>query len=166
MQWELFGDLPPEEVRRVLGMARRRTFGRGEVVFHEGDPADSLHLIANRTLPLVLGISIPIEAVTFWTERLAGIKMLSYGTQLCAFGALVAAVRIMASGKARTRHTERPARSSAERDRPELTAFSTPRARRNILFRPRSIFNNLRGHLCRQLLKLSRLAAVATDGLV
>jgi CRP-like cAMP-binding protein len=46
MQWELFGDLPPEEVRRVLGMARRRTFGRGEVVFHEGDPADSLHLIA------------------------------------------------------------------------------------------------------------------------
>ena len=46
MQWELFADLPPEEVRRVLGMARRRTFGRGEVVFHEGDPADSLHLIA------------------------------------------------------------------------------------------------------------------------
>jgi CRP/FNR family cyclic AMP-dependent transcriptional regulator len=46
MQWQLFGDLPPEEVRRVLGMARRRTFGRGEVVFHEGDPADSLHLIA------------------------------------------------------------------------------------------------------------------------
>lgn len=46
MQWQLFGDLPPEEVRRVLSMARRRTFGRGEVVFHEGDPADSLHLIA------------------------------------------------------------------------------------------------------------------------
>jgi CRP-like cAMP-binding protein len=45
MQWQLFGDLPPEEVRRVLTMARRRTFGRGEVVFHEGDPADSLHLI-------------------------------------------------------------------------------------------------------------------------
>ena len=46
MQWQLFGDLPPEEVRRVLSMARRRTFSRGEVVFHEGDPADSLHLIA------------------------------------------------------------------------------------------------------------------------
>jgi CRP-like cAMP-binding protein len=45
MHWQLFGDLPPEEVRRVLTMARRRTFGRGEVVFHEGDPADSLHLI-------------------------------------------------------------------------------------------------------------------------
>ncbi|TMK69734.1 MAG: Crp/Fnr family transcriptional regulator [Actinobacteria bacterium] len=46
MHWQLFGDLPPEEVRRVLAMARRRTFGRGEVVFHEGDPADSVHLIA------------------------------------------------------------------------------------------------------------------------
>ena len=46
MHWELFGDLPPEEIRRVLAMARRRTFSRGEVVFHEGDPADSLHLIA------------------------------------------------------------------------------------------------------------------------
>src|SRR5690348_16537388 len=46
MQWQLFGDLPPEEVRRVLSMARRRTLGRSEVVFHEGDPADSVHLIA------------------------------------------------------------------------------------------------------------------------
>src|SRR5947209_18542780 len=46
MHWELFGDLPPEEIRRVLTTARRRTFSRGEVVFHEGDPADSLHLVA------------------------------------------------------------------------------------------------------------------------
>jgi CRP/FNR family transcriptional regulator, cyclic AMP receptor protein len=30
----------------VLGVARRRTFARGEVVFHEGDPGDALHLIA------------------------------------------------------------------------------------------------------------------------
>jgi len=45
MRWELFSDLPPEELQRVLKFARRRTFSRGEVVFHEGDPADSLHLI-------------------------------------------------------------------------------------------------------------------------
>jgi len=44
MHWELFGDLPPEEIRRVLAMARRRTFSRGEGVFHEGDPADSLRV--------------------------------------------------------------------------------------------------------------------------
>jgi CRP-like cAMP-binding protein len=45
MQWALLGDLPPDELRRVLAIARRRTFARGEVVFHEGDPGDALHLI-------------------------------------------------------------------------------------------------------------------------
>lgn len=42
---ELFRDLPAGEARRLLAVARRRRFGRGEVVFHRGDPADSLHLI-------------------------------------------------------------------------------------------------------------------------
>ena len=46
MRWELFSDLPSGELQRVLTLARRRTFGRGEIVFHEGDPADSLHLIS------------------------------------------------------------------------------------------------------------------------
>jgi CRP/FNR family transcriptional regulator, cyclic AMP receptor protein len=46
MRWELLGDVPDDEIRRVLSIARRRTFGRGEVVFHEHDPADSLHLVA------------------------------------------------------------------------------------------------------------------------
>jgi CRP/FNR family transcriptional regulator, cyclic AMP receptor protein len=32
-------------MRRLLSVARRRTFQRGEVVFHRDDPADSLHLI-------------------------------------------------------------------------------------------------------------------------
>jgi CRP-like cAMP-binding protein len=46
VRWELLRDVPDAEVRRVLSIARRRTFGRGEVVFHEGDPANSLHLVA------------------------------------------------------------------------------------------------------------------------
>ena len=45
MQWPLLGDLPPEELQRVIAIARRRTFTHGEVVFHEGDPGDALHLI-------------------------------------------------------------------------------------------------------------------------
>ena len=41
----LFGGLD-EDVRRALwSHMRRRRFGRGEVIFHEGDPADSLHHI-------------------------------------------------------------------------------------------------------------------------
>ncbi|MBI5107051.1 MAG: Crp/Fnr family transcriptional regulator [Solirubrobacterales bacterium] len=46
MQWALFEGLPDEEVREVLTIARRRRFGRGEVVFHQDDPADTLHLVA------------------------------------------------------------------------------------------------------------------------
>jgi len=45
MTWHLLGDLPDNELRRVLAVARRRKFARGEVVFHEGDPGDALHLI-------------------------------------------------------------------------------------------------------------------------
>lgn len=45
MEWRLLADVPPEDVRELLTIARRRTFSRGEVVFHRGDPADSLQLI-------------------------------------------------------------------------------------------------------------------------
>jgi CRP/FNR family transcriptional regulator, cyclic AMP receptor protein len=45
MESPLLAGLPPEDVRRLLAIARRRTFRKGEVVFHREDPADSLHLI-------------------------------------------------------------------------------------------------------------------------
>lgn len=45
MAWRLLDGVPEEEVQHLLSVARRRTFGRNEVVFHQGDPADSMHLI-------------------------------------------------------------------------------------------------------------------------
>jgi CRP/FNR family cyclic AMP-dependent transcriptional regulator len=42
---DLFRNLPEPELRRLVAIARRRRFGRNEVVFHRGDPADTLHLI-------------------------------------------------------------------------------------------------------------------------
>ena len=45
MRWPIFDGVPDAEVQRVLSIARRRTFARGEVVFHADDPADTLHLI-------------------------------------------------------------------------------------------------------------------------
>jgi CRP/FNR family transcriptional regulator, cyclic AMP receptor protein len=45
MDWPLLAGVPAEDIRQLLSVARRRTFKRGEVVFHHGDPADSLHLI-------------------------------------------------------------------------------------------------------------------------
>ena len=43
---ELFRDLPAPELRRLVSIAERRRFSRNEVVFHRGDPADTVHLIA------------------------------------------------------------------------------------------------------------------------
>lgn len=45
VQWELLEEVPADDLQQVLAIARRRTFGRGEVVFHQDDPADSLHLV-------------------------------------------------------------------------------------------------------------------------
>ena len=46
MKWRLLIGVPDDEVKKLLSVARRRVFSRGEVVFHLGDPADSLHLVA------------------------------------------------------------------------------------------------------------------------
>lgn len=45
VEWQLLADVPEEALHALLTIARRRTFSRGEVVFHRGDPADSLNLI-------------------------------------------------------------------------------------------------------------------------
>jgi CRP/FNR family transcriptional regulator, cyclic AMP receptor protein len=45
VEWRLLADVPPEQVRELLKIARRRTFSKNEVVFHRDDPGDSLHLI-------------------------------------------------------------------------------------------------------------------------
>jgi CRP/FNR family cyclic AMP-dependent transcriptional regulator len=43
MPVDVFADVPQDELRAA---GRRRSFSRGEVVFHEGDPGDSLHRVA------------------------------------------------------------------------------------------------------------------------
>ena len=43
--WRLLEPLRPGDREAFLALARRRTFARNEVLCHEGDPADSLHLV-------------------------------------------------------------------------------------------------------------------------
>ena len=45
MNWPILSSLSEEDRRRVLASTRRRKFGRREILFHEGDPGDTLHLI-------------------------------------------------------------------------------------------------------------------------
>jgi CRP/FNR family cyclic AMP-dependent transcriptional regulator len=46
LDWQIFRGLPESELRRLVAVARRRRFERREVVFHQGDPADTLHLVS------------------------------------------------------------------------------------------------------------------------
>jgi len=69
---QLFRGLPEAELRRLVAVARLRRFRRGQVVFHRGDPADSLHLVlkgrfaarvvTQRTDNVVVAIHGPGEA--------------------------------------------------------------------------------------------------------
>jgi CRP/FNR family transcriptional regulator, cyclic AMP receptor protein len=45
MQWALFDGLASESVDRMLAAARRVRLSRGEILFHEGDRAESVYLI-------------------------------------------------------------------------------------------------------------------------
>jgi CRP/FNR family cyclic AMP-dependent transcriptional regulator len=57
MPWQLLAGVADEEVRQLKSVARRRRFARGEVVFHQGDPGDSLHLVQSGRL--VVSVAAP-----------------------------------------------------------------------------------------------------------
>jgi len=44
-EWPLLQSLSEDDRRRVLAAARRRRYARREVLWHEGDPGDTLHLV-------------------------------------------------------------------------------------------------------------------------
>ena len=45
MAWTFLEGVPEEDRRRLLAATQRRRFARREVLFHEGDPADTVHLL-------------------------------------------------------------------------------------------------------------------------
>ena len=47
MHWSPLASLDDAEREAVLGAARRRSFAKGEIVFHEGDRSDSVHLVVS-----------------------------------------------------------------------------------------------------------------------
>jgi CRP/FNR family cyclic AMP-dependent transcriptional regulator len=46
VEWRLLAGVSPEDVRRLEAVAQRRIYRRGQVVFHDEDAADALHLVA------------------------------------------------------------------------------------------------------------------------
>ena len=59
----LFTGAEPEDLADVVRHVRRRRFRRGEVIFHEGDPADALHVVASGAVKIVLPSDEGDEAI-------------------------------------------------------------------------------------------------------
>lgn len=50
----LFAELDEPALGRVAGWLNRRRFRRNEVVFHQGDPGDALHIVASGSMKVTL----------------------------------------------------------------------------------------------------------------
>ena len=70
MDWPVLAELPEDDRRRVLQAARRRRYARHEVIFHEGDPGDTLHLIAKGRV--AVAVATPLGDTTTLTVLGAG----------------------------------------------------------------------------------------------
>ena len=70
MDWPVLAELPEDDRRRVLQAARRRRYARHEVIFHEGDPGDTLHLIAKGLV--AVAVATPLGDTTTLTVLGAG----------------------------------------------------------------------------------------------
>jgi CRP-like cAMP-binding protein len=55
--WRLLEPLRAEDREAFLALARRRTYARNEVLCHDGDPADSLHLVEHGHLAVHAGLA-------------------------------------------------------------------------------------------------------------
>lgn len=47
MEWPLLAPLGADERDAVLRATRQRSYAKGEILWHEGDPADALHLVVS-----------------------------------------------------------------------------------------------------------------------
>ena len=59
----LLANLPDDALGRLGAAARRRSYRRGEVIFHQGDPGDSLHFLTDGRVKVVLDAETGEEAV-------------------------------------------------------------------------------------------------------
>ncbi|WP_200958789.1 Crp/Fnr family transcriptional regulator [Nocardioides sp. Root190] len=57
MEWPLLRSLSDAERQDFLALGRRRRFARNEVVCHEGDPADALHLVLSGHLTIRVSLA-------------------------------------------------------------------------------------------------------------
>jgi CRP/FNR family transcriptional regulator, cyclic AMP receptor protein len=114
----LLDSLGEEDRRRLVASTRRRRFTAGEVIFHDGDPGDSLHLIERGHVAIRVGT--PLGDV-------ATLTILGPGA---AFGELALlddndrrSASAVAIGVTETRIVDRATFETLRRDHPQFERF-------------------------------------------
>ena len=59
----LFRDLPEADLTLLAGSLRTRRYRRGEVIFHQGDPGDALHVILSGRVKISSPSETGVEAI-------------------------------------------------------------------------------------------------------
>jgi len=113
--WQLLTPLPDAQRDQVLSATRPRDWTKGEVLFHEGDPGETLHLVS--TGRYAVRVSIP-------SGDTATLSVLGPGD---AFGELALlspsqarTATVVALEKGRTLTLSRPDFAQLRRDHPEV----------------------------------------------
>ena len=118
MQGGILGLLSEEDQIRLLQRSRRRAFKRGEVVYHRGDPADTVHLVYKGRF--AAEISTPLGATAMLSvlgpgEVFGEVALLEEGSARSA--------TITALEPAETRAIHRIDFDAARAQHPEVTEF-------------------------------------------
>jgi CRP/FNR family transcriptional regulator, cyclic AMP receptor protein len=117
MDWPILSGVPEDTRRRVLGTARLRRFARNEVVFHEGDPADTFHLIAKGRFAVKVSTSLGDTAM------LAVLGKGDFFGELSLLGAHIRSATVVALEPGETLAIHREAFDEILREHPSVQGF-------------------------------------------
>jgi len=116
VEWDLLKSLPDDSVRELLARSRRRRFARREVLFHEGDPAASVHLVAKGRV--AIRVTTPLGDVAT-VDLLAAGSVLGEMALLAAGG--VRSASAIALEPTETHMIDAGTFTDVRREQPELT---------------------------------------------
>lgn len=119
MDWPLLDGIPEEPRRRVLAAGRLRRFARGEVIFHEADPGDSLHLIAKGRV--AIRVTTPVGEVA----TLAVLGPGDFFGELALLGPASRTATVTALEKSETISIHRDAFETLKSEHPSVETFLT-----------------------------------------
>lgn len=119
MEWPLLEGIPEEPRRRVLAAGRLRRFARGEVVFHEDDPGDTLHLIAKGRM--AVRVTTPLGEVA----TLAVLGPGDFFGELALLGPTPRTATVTALEKAETIAIHRDTFQELKHEHPSVESFLT-----------------------------------------